>query len=176
MKRRPPPIDWVFYFMETFKKIEGFENYEISNLGRVLNTNTGRFIKQFKDTNGYYNYFLSKNGKRKIINTHRLLAIYFIPKEQNRNIVNHIDQNKLNNDLSNLEWVNNRENNSHCSISLSKYSKYVGVSFDKQRMLFTSKIKINGKLINLGRFKTEFEAYNKRCEYEKENNIVNKYL
>ncbi|ALM64610.1 HNH endonuclease [Lactococcus phage 936 group phage PhiE1127] len=99
--------------VETFVKIEGFNNYEVSNLGKIRNIKSGRTLKPYLDNNGYLMHCLSENNKRKNLLLHRVLAIAFIDNPEEKPCVNHIDENKLNNDLSNLEWCSVRENNVH---------------------------------------------------------------
>ena len=99
--------------VETFVKIEGFENYEVSNLGKVRNIKSGRILKPFLHRDGYLVHGLYENNKRKNLFLHRIMAIAFIDNPEEKPKVNHIDENKLNNDLSNLEWCTVRENNIH---------------------------------------------------------------
>ena len=98
---------------ETFVKIEGFEKYEVSNLGKVRNIKSGRVLKTSLNNNGYLRLFLCKNNKRKHLYLHRIIATAFIDNPDEKPCVNHIDENKLNNDLSNLEWCTVRENLIH---------------------------------------------------------------
>lgn len=99
--------------VETFVKIEGFEKYEVSNLGRVRNVKSGRILKPQLTKNGYLKHFLYKNNKQKHLLLHRIIATTFIDNPEGKPQVNHIDENKLNNDLSNLEWCTIRENAVH---------------------------------------------------------------
>lgn len=99
--------------VETFVKIDGFENYEVSNLGKVRNMKNGRILKPKLQKNGYLTYCLSENNKQKRLYLHRIIAIAFIDNPDEKPCVNHIDENKLNNDLSNLEWCTARENLVH---------------------------------------------------------------
>ena len=100
--------------MEVWKDIEGYEDlYQVSNLGRVKRLNTGRILKGRKNTNGYLQVILCKNGKTKHYYIHRLVAQVFIPNQENKPQVNHIDENKENNHAENLEWVTSKENNNH---------------------------------------------------------------
>ena len=99
--------------VETFVKIEGFEKYEVSNLGKVRNIKSGRVLKTSLNNNGYLRLFLCENNKRKHLYLHRIIATAFIDNPDEKPCVNHIDENKLNNDLSNLEWCTVRENNIH---------------------------------------------------------------
>ena len=98
--------------VETFVKIEGFENYEVSNLGRVRNIKSGRVLKPYLN-HGYLMLCLYGYNKRKNLLLHRIIATAFIDNHEEKPCVNHIDENKLNNDLSNLEWCTERENNIH---------------------------------------------------------------
>lgn len=111
---------------EIWKDIEGFENlYQISNLGRVLskgrNINNAAGIhfrpdyimKPIKDKHGYMTVKLKSKDKTRLAKVHRLVAAAFIPNPENKPQVNHIDGNKTNNVLSNLEWVTPSENLVH---------------------------------------------------------------
>ena len=98
---------------ETFVEIEGFEKYEVSNLGKVRNIKSGRILKPYLNHNGYLKHHLYKHNKLKELFLHRIIAIAFIDNHEEKPCVNHIDENKLNNDLSNLEWCTERENAIH---------------------------------------------------------------
>ena len=97
---------------ETWKNIEDFENYEISNLGRVKNNKTGRILKTCI-SGGYVIVGMSSKCKGKTFPIHRVVAKAFIPNPENKAHVNHIDKNPLNNTVSNLEWNTPLENNLH---------------------------------------------------------------
>ena len=99
--------------VETFVEIEGFENYEVSNLGKVRNIKSGIMLKPWITKDGYLRHCLYKHNKRKNLLLHRIIATAFIDNPGEKTQVNHIDENKLNNDLSNLEWCTVRENNMH---------------------------------------------------------------
>ena len=99
--------------VETFVKIEGFEKYEVSNLGKVRNIKSGRILKPFPNRDGYLGHSLCENNKRKHLYLHRIIATAFIDNPGKKPQVNHIDENKLNNDLSNLEWCTAKENLIH---------------------------------------------------------------
>ena len=99
--------------VETFVEIEGFENYEVSNLGKVRNIKSGIALKPWITKDGYLRHCLYKHNKRKNLLLHRIIATAFIDNHEEKPCVNHIDENKLNNDLSNLEWCTERENVIH---------------------------------------------------------------
>ena len=99
---------------EIWKNIEGFGGlYQVSNLGRVKSSYTNRVLKGYKDTCGYLLVGLYKNNIRSSKKIHRLVAQAFIPNPDNKSQVNHIDEDKTNNNLSNLEWVTAKENLNH---------------------------------------------------------------
>ncbi len=99
---------------ELWKTIDEFENYEVSNLGKVRNKTTGRILKP-TCRGGYQIIGLCKNSKGKTTPIHRLVALAFIPNPENKPQVNHIDKNRSNNIVSNLEWNTALENNTHRS-------------------------------------------------------------
>lgn len=100
--------------IEIFKPIIGYEhNYEISNLGRVRNINTNKYIKINTGKVGYKVVNLWKNNEYKTKYIHRLIAIYFIPNINEHKQINHIDGDKLNNNIENLEWCSQKDNVQH---------------------------------------------------------------
>jgi hypothetical protein len=176
---------------EIWKDIEGYEGYyQISSFGRVKsfsrlvlngfrNRNTTKKIRKPKfDRGGYTEVCIKFNNKSIQYRIHRLVALHFIDNPNNKAEVNHLDSNRLNNNVKNLEWASKRENQCYANINRKKTSKYVGVCFyeGKKSNYWRSKIQINNKHIYLGSFQTELEAYQARCDYEKANNIENKYL
>jgi hypothetical protein len=99
---------------EIWKTIEGFNNYQVSNLGRILSVRTGKIRKQFISNKGYPRVgIFSNENKQYTMVTHRIVAKAFIETIHNKLEVNHIDGNKLNNTVSNLEWCDSSENQKH---------------------------------------------------------------
>lgn len=101
--------------IEQWKPIVGYEGlYEISNLGRVKNLKFGK-EKILKPANnrGYLRVCLCRDGKGKMLSVHRLVAEAFIPNPMGLPEVNHKDENKINNCVSNLEWCNRLYNNNY---------------------------------------------------------------
>jgi len=164
--------------MEIYKDIIGYEGYyQVSNLGNVrsldrqvnhfkggLSLRKGFLLKQEMTFFCYFRVSLSKNKTKKRLSIHRLVAETFIPNQHNKSEVNHIDGNKTNNRLENLEWVTSRENIHH--YHLSNGVKNVGISYAKRMNRFQVKIYENKKRIYLGSYKTEQDALNKYNEYK----------
>ena len=162
---------------EIWKPVVGYEGiYEITNTGKVyslpkqwigakgcVRSHNGKYLSVQKSTAGYFRVLLSKDGISKTREIHQLVAEAFlnhIPCGY-KLIVDHIDNDKTNNKVCNLQLITQRENaskNSSKSIE-NKTSKYVGVFFDKLRNKYQSRIKINNKTIFIGRFETEYEAH-----------------
>ena len=99
---------------ESWKDIEGYEGlYQVSSFGRVKRVTTGRILKGSKDSIGYLLVILYKNNIGSTKKIHRLVAEAFIPNPDNKPQVNHIDEDKTNNIVSNLEWMTAKENSNH---------------------------------------------------------------
>jgi hypothetical protein len=97
---------------EQWTQIVEFPNYYISTFGNVKNNVTSKYLKPTCKA-GYYNITLTNNKLKKTCKVHRLVALAFIENTENKPDVNHKDKNKLNNNLSNLEWMTRKENNIH---------------------------------------------------------------
>lgn len=148
--------------MEIWKEIKGYEGYEISSTGRVksLKGKYERILKSAINMHGYYFVGLSKNGKVTTKKVHQLVAIAFLNHVPNGFIlvINHINIDKLDNRVENLEIVTMRENSNQKHLKSS--SKYIGVCWHKGCKKWQSIIKINGKQKHLGLFVNEIEASN----------------
>ena len=145
--------------MEIYKTIEEFDNYEISTNGNVRNKTTGKILKGSVNKE-YHRVSLSLNGNvhSHSLLLHRLIATAFIENPENKPFVDHIDNNKVNNSLSNLRWATKKENGQNTNLSNRNTSGVKGVHFDKSRNKWQASIKIDGISINLGRFLTLEEA------------------
>lgn len=102
--------------IEIWKDAKDYEEYfQVSNFGRIFSKRTNKILK----TNvsfGYLSFvtrFNGRNSKSKCLKVHRLVALTFIENPDNKSDVNHIDGNKLNNNVDNLEWVTESENVIH---------------------------------------------------------------
>ena len=148
---------------EEWKEINGYSGlYEISNLGELKSFKNSKTIilKKTVNNRGYLcvNLFNKGHGKTYII--HQLVAEYFLnhkPCGMNL-IVNHIDFDKLNNRLDNLEVISQRENTNKKHLKSS--SKHVGVHWHKRHKKWVAMIHINGKQKHIGIFSKEIDAHN----------------
>lgn len=105
-----------FYKTEEWKDIKEYEKtYQISDFGRVKSLKFGKekILKLKKNSGGYLEVLLYGKQSKKTYRVHRLVAEAFIPNPNNLPEVNHIDGNKENNNIYNLEWVTGSENKKH---------------------------------------------------------------
>lgn len=127
---------------EIWKTIKGFENYQISNFGRIKSKKNG-ILKPQKNIYGYITIVLYKTDKyrkRKIkqFRIHRLVLEAFKPtKNMEKLEVNHKDKNRSNNNICNLEWCTRKENMKHCHNSINKYYNSIGC-YDSNGKYFNS--------------------------------------
>lgn len=99
---------------EAFKPVVGYEGlYEVSNLGNIKILSSGMIKVNTLEKVGYWVVKLQKQRISKTHRVHRLLAEAFMDNPENKRTVNHIDGNKSNNTLSNLEWATHSENSKH---------------------------------------------------------------
>ena len=103
--------------MEEWRLVPGYETYEVSNTGKVRTNNwKNQGIQKEMAPSIWRNSYqvnLFKNGKQKCMRVHRLVAMAFIPNPRQCREINHIDGNRLNNNVSNLEWCTRAENLAH---------------------------------------------------------------
>lgn len=98
--------------LEEWKFVNEYENiYEISSFGNIRRVGSNKQLKpKLPKMPRYYTVVLYKNGVGKSLRIHRMVAQAFIPNPENKPQVNHIDGNKLNNNVANLEWCDNKYN------------------------------------------------------------------
>lgn len=147
--------------IEIWKDIPEWEGiYQVSNFGRLKSFKKhpdGLLLKQTNKNGDYFSVVLSKNNRIKSTRTHRLVAENFIPNPENKPQVNHIDMNKQNNHVENLEWCTSSENTTHAYTN--KPSMCVGMNYYNQniRPKTILQLDMDDNLIN--EFKNSTEAY-----------------
>jgi len=95
------------------KEIEGFENYCVTEDGEIWSKLSQVFLRKNINTKGYYCLNLYNNNGKSQIRVHRIVGLNLIPNPLNLPCLNHIDGNKLNNHVSNLEWCTQKGNMQH---------------------------------------------------------------
>jgi hypothetical protein len=146
--------------MEIFKNILGYEKYQVSNIGRVLNNNTGRILKPCLDSGGYFQVGLSKEGKQRKFNVHRLVGMAFIENADNKLCLDHINSIRTDNRAENLRWATYGENGQNAKLSNKNTSGIKGVF--KLGNKWMAYIRIDGKNKHIGLYKTIEEATTSR--------------
>ena len=149
--------------MEKWKDIKGYEGlYQVSDKGRVKSFHY-KSPKILKDrySRGYLVVYLGNKKDYEYKYIHVIVAEHFLghKPEGYKRVVDHIDSNKTNNNVNNLQIVSHRQNLSLGYKKKKTSSKYTGVCWDKSRKKWLSNIHINGKHIFLGRYKNEYEAH-----------------
>ena len=144
---------------EIWRSVSGYANYQVSNIGRVRNTKTGRILQPCDDSDGYHIIHLYINGSPKTTRIHQLVAKEFIDNPQNKPCIDHIDRDTKNNCTSNLRWSTYSEN----SMNKRKGSKntssvYKGVSWHKKAKKWNAYIQKDNHKYNIGCFTDEKDA------------------
>ena len=101
---------YLSYPNEKWELINEERSYYISNFGRVYSINKDKIISTFVQNSGYVSVTLHTKGHKRNYTIHRLVARYFIPNPNNYSDVDHIDNNKFNNCVDNLQWCTHRYN------------------------------------------------------------------
>ena len=156
---------------ECWRSIDGYINYQVSNTYRVRNAITGKILSdQSFCSGGYPIVCLYNDGVKKTFRVHKLVATHFIPKPDSdtKLQVDHIDNVKSNNAISNLRWVPAQHNMwNRKKTRKTTSSKYIGVSFKTQRNKWQCHIRQNdGRCTHLGYFfheKDAARAYNAKA-------------
>lgn len=124
-----------------------FELYDVSIDGVVFNKRTGHVKVPFKSDMGYLKVQLFYNGKKHNVRVHRMIALKYIPNPMNHSVINHIDGNKLNNSIDNLEWCTIKHNVEHANkTGLTKIGVESGnAKLNREDVLNIRKRRANGE-------------------------------
>lgn len=98
---------------EVWKVMKEHNGYEVSNKGEIRNKKTKRILKSSISYKGYKRFIVYINKKGKCLYIHRVVANNFIKNPNNYDCINHKDENKLNNNVNNLEWCDISYNNKY---------------------------------------------------------------
>lgn len=148
---------------EVFRDIPNYEGlYQAGNLGNIksFRLKNPRLLSQKKRKDGYIQVRLYRDNIGKSFKVHQLIAMTFLKHVPNGHelIVDHIDNDKTNNSVSNLQLITQRENTSKDRYRIKYSSKYLGVTWNKKDNKWQSKIIINNKNKYLGQFVNEYDA------------------
>jgi hypothetical protein len=156
-------------FETVWLPIKGYANYEVSSSGHVRNIKTKSILKAKMD-NGYCRVYLCRNRVWKLKQLNRIVCCAFKINHDDKECVDHIDTNPLNNNISNLRFATRSENGMNRSKQCNNTSGVVGVCWHKPNKRWFAHIQINGKKKHLGNFKTITAAKRARIE------AANKYF
>lgn len=148
--------------MEEWKPVIGFEDYEVSSFGRIKNK-YGKFLNPTIDSVGYKMVGLWKDKKETKNRLHRIIAKTFLENPDNLPCVNHIDGDKTNNTIDNLEWCTYKDNNLHAyKIGLKKGSNKKPVICEQTGEVFDSIREAANKFcLNYGSLKSHLQGRSK---------------
>ena len=174
-------MDWLMKYSECkdtgLRVCEVYEHLLVREDGMVRNISGNRNTKKEwhsgnkLNTIGYRQIRIP--GKRSLVMVHRAVALAFIDNPLSYEQCNHINHDTSYNDISNLEWCNNRQN---CSMQKQHNSKLVGASYKKARSHladpWSSQILINGRYNHIGYYDTEQCAHDAYIAYKALHNII----
>jgi hypothetical protein len=150
-------------------EVKNYPNYLIYNDGRVYSKKRKIFLKQFRrNIDNYLCVYLCMNGKYKNYNIHRLVGEHYLPLVEGKDMIDHIDRNKTNNNVSNLRWCNHSENGRNIGFQRNNKLKHKHITKTKWNT-FTFIIKRS----NIGFSKT-FKILDECIEYR--NNFIKEHF
>tara|TARA_R110000823_G_scaffold113051_2_gene234940 strand:+ start:348 stop:803 length:456 start_codon:yes stop_codon:yes gene_type:complete len=149
-------------------EIIGYPNYLIYEDGRVWSKKTNIFMKTYTLNTGYKSLRLCEDGKAKSFLLHRLIAINYIPNEDNKTEVDHKNNDTLDNRIENLRWCDRSENNQNTRVSKNNKLQIKNICYDKAKNRYKYVKEIRGNVFSKS-FKTLEEAIEYKQEYESNN-------
>lgn len=131
-----------------WKILKENKNYSINEKGEIKNNITKKILRpSINKDSGYYQIDLWKDNKSRKYTLHRLVASNFIPNLENKPTVDHIDGNRLNNDISNLRWATYSEQNSRFNTFGVRSEKIKVININGEELIF-NRIKDVAKYFN----------------------------
>lgn len=143
-----------------WKPVAGYESrFLVSSRGEIKSlksrTGSGKLRKLAISNKGYWTLGIKQNGKMKVVLVHRLLAQTFIKNPENKPCVNHIDSNRLNNNLENLEWCTQSENMLHAvkfgNMQIRGELNYRAKLREKDVFIIKKRLLANEKIVEIAR-------------------------
>lgn len=153
--------------MLKIKDIKGWEDYTIDTNGNIFSKRKNKYLKQTINKYGYCKVTLQKDKYKKMYSVHRLVAETFIENINNYPCVNHIDSNRTNNNVQNLECVTYKQNMEH-AVKNHRFDNMAKINREKMK-----KNKIY--LISDGYKKANKKTSKKVGQYDKNNNLIKIY-
>ena len=138
--------------VEVWRSIENYDNYAVSTFGRVKNVKTGKILKARNDKYGYLRVNLYEYRVMKTHRIHKLVANAFIDNPNDKECVDHIDNNRTNNHISNLRFATANENQHNRKLNSNNTSGIKGINWHKANKKWRAQIRIDGIKIHIGLF------------------------
>ena len=165
---------------EEFRDIEEtYNKYQVSNYGRIKSKKNNTILS-VKNSKGWYltiSFYI--DGKRITLRPHRLVGKYFIPNPENKKCINHIDLNKQNNRVDNLEYCTHKENMQHAI----KNGHFYFVGYDNKNRVYKhrtgNKMKINkcyGKIYQFSLDMNYINTYNNSTQASRETGVCSRNI
>lgn len=153
--------------IEKWLTIKYNSNYEVSNLGKIRNKKTKRILKPAISNKGYYMVALSNKCKSHTYTIHKLVMEHFNRCAFDNEVINHIDGNKLNNNINNLEYTSQKDN----CIKAWKLGLCKKIRENAYKLKHSSKIKTSRQIIQYDKDCNKIAIYNSIREAERKTGI-----
>ena len=148
---------YSIYMEEIFITISQYPEYKVSNYGNIRMVGSESNLKLYTNKAGYNHvYLMNRYGNTHFVSVHQLVGRMFLDNPNNCKIVDHINNDKTDNNIMNLRWVSYAQNGMNKKLSIKNKTGYAGVRFDEYHKKYRADIGYNGKLIIIGYY-TDFD-------------------